>query len=194
MYSRRPRRSAVSLRQSRSAPSSHRAMRSASSGRRVCTSIRWTEIQVEQSVRVFQQLPAIVGSIRAAQAVRVPHCARRGVSQNESRECSDHPRCHSRRQPPLAARTDGRRAMSLALSITTFVCCTTRPARAKTYLAVRRAVTQPGRAPLSRIVLLRPASRRGTARFLPGYLVAKINPYLRPLIDALNDMRGRSRS
>jgi phosphate starvation-inducible PhoH-like protein len=59
----------------------------------------------------------------------------------------------------------------------------------KTYLAVAMAVTQLRRNAIKRIVLVRPAVEAGERLgYLPGDLQAKINPYLRPLFDALNDM------
>ena len=59
----------------------------------------------------------------------------------------------------------------------------------KTYLAVGMAVTLLRQALVKRIVLVRPAVEAGERLgFLPGDIVAKINPYLRPLFDALNDM------
>src|SRR2546427_5007702 len=59
----------------------------------------------------------------------------------------------------------------------------------KTYLAVACAVDALERDKVKRIVLVRPAVEAGERLgFLPGDLVAKVNPYLRPLFDALNDM------
>src|SRR5437773_9566613 len=59
----------------------------------------------------------------------------------------------------------------------------------KTYLAVACAVDALERDKVKRIVLVRPAVEAGERLgFLPGDIVAKINPYLRPLFDALNDM------
>jgi phosphate starvation-inducible PhoH-like protein len=59
----------------------------------------------------------------------------------------------------------------------------------KTYLAVGMAVTMLRQALVKRIVLVRPAVEAGERLgYLPGDIVAKINPYLRPLIDALQDM------
>ena len=59
----------------------------------------------------------------------------------------------------------------------------------KTYLAVAMAVGALVRREVKRIVLTRPAVEAGEKLgFLPGDLVEKINPYLRPLYDALHDM------
>jgi phosphate starvation-inducible protein PhoH and related proteins len=59
----------------------------------------------------------------------------------------------------------------------------------KTYLAMAAAIEALKRKRVSRIVLTRPAVEAGESLgFLPGDLYAKINPYLRPLYDALYDM------
>ncbi len=59
----------------------------------------------------------------------------------------------------------------------------------KTYLAVAAAVDALSRKRVRRIVLARPAVEAGESLgFLPGDLQAKVDPYLRPLYDALEDM------
>ena len=59
----------------------------------------------------------------------------------------------------------------------------------KTYLAVAKAVQALQEKRINRIVLTRPAVEAGERLgFLPGTLSEKIDPYLRPLYDALHDM------
>ena len=59
----------------------------------------------------------------------------------------------------------------------------------KTYLAMAKAVQALQRKEVSRIILTRPAVEAGERLgFLPGTLSDKIDPYLRPLYDALNEM------
>ena len=59
----------------------------------------------------------------------------------------------------------------------------------KTYLAMAKAVQALHRKEVSRIILTRPAVEAGERLgFLPGTLSDKIDPYLRPLFDALHDM------
>jgi len=59
----------------------------------------------------------------------------------------------------------------------------------KTYLAVAIAVSMLKKKQIRRIVLARPAVEAGEKLgFLPGDIQAKVNPYLRPLFDALEDM------
>jgi phosphate starvation-inducible PhoH-like protein len=64
----------------------------------------------------------------------------------------------------------------------------------KTYLAVAAAVDALARKRVRRIVLARPAVEAGeNLGFLPGDLQEKVDPYLRPLYDALEDMMPRDR-
>lgn len=64
----------------------------------------------------------------------------------------------------------------------------------KTYLAVAAAVDALSRRRVRRIVLARPAVEAGESLgFLPGDLQEKVDPYLRPLYDALEDMMPRDR-
>ncbi|MDO4684044.1 MAG: PhoH family protein [Lautropia sp.] len=64
----------------------------------------------------------------------------------------------------------------------------------KTYLAVACAIDALDRDQVERIILTRPAVEAGERLgFLPGDLTQKIDPYLRPLFDALNDLMGYER-
>jgi len=59
----------------------------------------------------------------------------------------------------------------------------------KTYLAMAMAVATLNRREVSRIVLVRPAVEAGEKLgFLPGDMAEKVNPYMRPLYDALHDL------
>jgi phosphate starvation-inducible protein PhoH and related proteins len=65
----------------------------------------------------------------------------------------------------------------------------------KTYLAVAMAVSALMTSQVRSIILTRPAVEAGEKLgFLPGDLAQKVNPYLRPLHDALNDMLGAEKS
>ncbi len=64
----------------------------------------------------------------------------------------------------------------------------------KTFLAVAMAVAALSRREVNRIILTRPAVEAGERLgFLPGDLMAKVDPYLRPLFDALHDMMDPER-
>ncbi|MCS7272297.1 MAG: PhoH family protein, partial [Gemmataceae bacterium] len=69
------------------------------------------------------------------------------------------------------------------------VLCVGPAGTGKTYLAVGWAVGLLRSGQVRKIVLVRPAVEAGERLgFLPGDLVAKVNPYLRPLFDALNEI------
>ncbi len=68
-------------------------------------------------------------------------------------------------------------------------CCIGPAGTGKTYLAVAISVSMLKKKQIRRIVLARPAVEAGEKLgFLPGDLQAKVNPYLRPLFDAIEDM------
>jgi phosphate starvation-inducible PhoH-like protein len=65
----------------------------------------------------------------------------------------------------------------------------------KTYLAVAMAVAALAHEQVRSIILTRPAVEAGEKLgFLPGDMAQKVDPYLRPLLDALSDMLGRDRA
>ncbi|MBW2467100.1 MAG: PhoH family protein [Deltaproteobacteria bacterium] len=64
----------------------------------------------------------------------------------------------------------------------------------KTYLAVAMAISALISSQVKNIILTRPAVEAGESLgFLPGDMAQKVDPYLRPLYDALNDMLGREK-
>ena len=86
-------------------------------------------------------------------------------------------------------RTDGQARYVQAMRDHDVTLCVGPAGTGKTYLAVGMAVSMLRQGAVKKIVLVRPAVEAGERLgFLPGDMVAKINPYLRPLFDALNDM------
>jgi phosphate starvation-inducible PhoH-like protein len=86
-------------------------------------------------------------------------------------------------------RTDGQGRYVQSLKTHDVVLCAGPAGTGKTYLAVGWAVSLLRTGQVKKLVLVRPAVEAGERLgFLPGDLVAKINPYLRPLFDALNDI------
>jgi phosphate starvation-inducible PhoH-like protein len=86
-------------------------------------------------------------------------------------------------------RSDGQGRYLRALKESPLVFCIGPAGTGKTYLAVAAAVAGLRRGDVKKIVLVRPAVEAGERLgFLPGDLEAKINPYLRPLLDALRDL------
>jgi phosphate starvation-inducible PhoH-like protein len=92
---------------------------------------------------------------------------------------------------PVRPQTAGQLAYCKAIEKNDLVFCIGPAGSGKTYLAVAMAVQALKRHEIKRIVLVRPAVEAGEKLgFLPGDLQAKVNPYLRPLLDALHDMMG----
>jgi phosphate starvation-inducible PhoH-like protein len=149
--------------------------------------VEGTEEQVNQAERVFQQLRSMLArqaslspeDIRTVLAV-VQRGAERGGPQNLTLvEAGRHVR----------PRTDGQGRYVQAMRDNDVILCIGPAGTGKTYLAVGMAVTMLRQGLVRRIVLVRPAVEAGERLgFLPGDIVAKINPYLRPLFDSLNDM------
>lgn len=86
-------------------------------------------------------------------------------------------------------RTDGQARYVRAMQENDLTFCIGPAGTGKTYLAVAVAVNLLRQGQVKKIVLVRPAVEAGERLgYLPGDIVAKVNPYLRPLIDALHDM------
>jgi len=86
-------------------------------------------------------------------------------------------------------RTDGQARYVRAMREHDLTFCVGPAGTGKSWLAVGMAVSMLRQTLVKKIVLVRPAVEAGERLgYLPGDLVAKINPYLRPLFDALNDM------
>ena len=95
---------------------------------------------------------------------------------------------------PVRAKTAGQVAYVNAIESHTITFAIGPAGTGKTYLAVAKAVRAFEDGMVRRIVLTRPAVEAGeNLGFLPGTLNDKVDPYLRPLYDALSDMIGGER-
>ena len=89
----------------------------------------------------------------------------------------------------IRAKTEGQRTYLDAIAQHDLTFCTGPAGSGKTYLAVAAAVAMLKAGTVRKLVLVRPAVEAGEKLgFLPGSMQDKVNPYLRPLLDALNDM------
>ncbi len=89
----------------------------------------------------------------------------------------------------IRPRTPGQAEYVDAIRKHDLVFCNGPAGTGKTYLAVATAVESLKQKQIGKIVLVRPAVEAGeNLGFLPGDMQAKINPYLRPLLDALREM------
>ena len=94
----------------------------------------------------------------------------------------------------ITPRSEGQRSYMRAMEESDIVISIGLAGTGKTYLAVARAVDELFRKRVRRIILARPAVEAGeNLGFLPGDLQEKVDPYLRPLYDALGDMMPSSR-
>jgi len=99
--------------------------------------------------------------------------------------------CITTRGKPIKAKTVGQRTYVEAIKKNTIVMGIGPAGTGKTYLAVAMAVNALRNKEINRIILTRPAVEAGERLgYLPGDLQSKIDPYLRPLYDALYDMLG----
>lgn len=90
---------------------------------------------------------------------------------------------------PVTPKTEGQSRYINAIRNNDLVFCIGPAGTGKTYLAVSLALSTMKSGYLKKIILARPAVEAGEKLgFLPGDIQAKVNPYLRPLYDALADM------
>jgi phosphate starvation-inducible PhoH-like protein len=95
------------------------------------------------------------------------------------------------RRKTISARTKAQDTYLRILDEATLVFATGPAGTGKTYLAVAYAATLLERGAVDRLILSRPAVEAGERLgFLPGDMREKVDPYLRPLYDALHDMMG----
>lgn len=99
--------------------------------------------------------------------------------------------CVTNRGKPIKAKTLGQKRYASLIKSNTVVLGLGPAGTGKTFLAVAMAVEALRSKSVSRIILTRPAVEAGERLgFLPGDLQSKIDPYLRPLYDALYEMLG----
>ena len=99
--------------------------------------------------------------------------------------------CITAKGKPIKAKTVGQQTYMKAIQKNTVTIGVGPAGTGKTYLAVAAAVAAFREKQVNRIILTRPAVEAGERLgFLPGDLQNKVDPYLRPLYDALYDMLG----
>jgi phosphate starvation-inducible protein PhoH and related proteins len=153
--------------------------------------VKGEESAIDQADRVFQQLRLLLkkqGSLSAEDVRTVIEVVQHGNDRlgPPSEKAAGKEAKGSKYVRP---RTDGQGRYVKAMQNNDCVLCVGPAGTGKTYLAVGMAVSLLRQQEVKKIVLVRPAVEAGERLgFLPGDLVAKINPYLRPLFDSLNDM------
>ena len=149
--------------------------------------IEGEEAAVLRAAEIFEQLDRIArehGTVEIADVTELLSAAM-GSSQTVPRDPIEVHRPDKQVQP----RSAGQAAYVKAIREHDVVVCSGPAGSGKTFLAVAMAVSALRTEQVRKIVLVRPAVEAGESLgYLPGDLQAKINPYLRPLLDALREM------
>ena len=99
--------------------------------------------------------------------------------------------CHTLSGKPIKPKTIGQKSYADAIRKKMIVFGIGPAGTGKTYLAMAMAITAFQRGDVNRIIMTRPAIEAGEKLgFLPGDLQSKVDPYLRPLYDALYEIMG----
>lgn len=148
---------------------------------------------VSKAVKVIESLLSLINRGEALSDQNVRYCMSLINEGNEHRieqlvgDCI----CITSKGKPVKPKTLGQKNYCSAISKNTITIGVGPAGTGKTYLAVAMAVTAFRARAINRIILTRPAVEAGEKLgFLPGDLQSKVDPYLRPLYDALFDMLG----
>jgi phosphate starvation-inducible PhoH-like protein len=149
--------------------------------------IEGEEASVARATEVLEQLSALARRSGALVPDDVSEVLARVTGQESLAERPPIDLHHAGRT--VRPRTAGQARYVTAIREHDLVFCVGPAGTGKTYLAVALAVEALREQRIRKIVLVRPAVEAGESLgFLPGDLQAKINPYLRPLLDALREM------
>jgi phosphate starvation-inducible PhoH-like protein len=158
--------------------------------------VRGAPDQVDAAVRVLDQLMAIAQSGRTAAPADLRRALRAQRSQPDlgTLLLEGDVILVTAAGKPIAPRTAGQRSYVEAMRAHDLTFAIGPAGTGKTYLAVAMAVVALRSRSAQRLVLTRPAIEAGEKLgFLPGDIAAKVDPYLRPLYDALYEMMGPER-
>lgn len=143
--------------------------------------------------KVLENLMRFINRGETLSEQNVRYCiamVKEGSSENIS-QLADDCICITAKGKPIKPKTIGQKKYCKAIADNTITFGVGPAGTGKTYLAVAMAVTAFRSKQINRIILTRPAVEAGEKLgFLPGDLQSKVDPYLRPLYDALFDMLG----
>ena len=155
--------------------------------------VQGEEEQVDQGVRAIEGLLALAAKGETIDEQKVRYLidlVRSGEDDKISTMARDVV-CVTAKGKPIKAKTLGQQKYLKAIEKNTITIGVGPAGTGKTYLAVAEAVAAFRAKQVNRIILTRPAVEAGERLgFLPGDLQNKVDPYLRPLYDALFDMLG----
>ena len=143
--------------------------------------------------RVLRQLTALSDRGNDIEEQNVDYAIEMGREDQEDRlmEMDADCICHTINGKPIKPKTLGQKAYVDAIRKNMIVFGLGPAGTGKTYLAMAMAITAFKNNEVSRIILTRPAIEAGEKLgFLPGDLQSKVDPYLRPLYDALYQIMG----
>ncbi len=144
----------------------------------------------ETAINGLLQLAAKGEPIDAQNVRYVLRLVREG-KESKIRELAGDVICVTAKGKPIKPKTLGQKQYCEAIAKNTVTLGIGPAGTGKTYLAVAEAVAAFRAEQINRIILTRPAVEAGERLgFLPGDLQSKVDPYLRPLYDALFDMLG----
>ena len=148
---------------------------------------------VDQAVRALEGLLTLVSKGEQIDEQRVRYLitlVKEGNDEQVAQIAKDVV-CITAKGKPIKAKTVGQQKYMQAIQKNTITLGVGPAGTGKTYLAVAAAVAAFRERTVNRIILTRPAVEAGERLgFLPGDLQNKVDPYLRPLYDALYDMLG----
>jgi len=151
------------------------------------------EGNVKKAVRAINSMLALLkrGDTLSDQSVRYCISLVEDNIEGQWESMSDECICITSKGKPIKPKTIGQSNYAQAIAGHSITFGIGPAGTGKTYLAVAMAVAAFRRGEVDRIILTRPAVEAGEKLgFLPGDLQSKIDPYLRPLYDALYDMLG----
>ena len=149
--------------------------------------------RVDRAARALRSLITLIGGGESLSEQNVRYCMSMVAEDSEEKvaklagDCI----CITAKGKPIKPKTVGQRTYCDNIRDNTVTVGVGPAGTGKTYLAVAMAVTAFRAQQVNRIILTRPAVEAGEKLgFLPGDLQQKVDPYLRPLYDALFDMLG----
>ena len=155
--------------------------------------VQGEEEQVDRGIRAVEGLLGLAAKGEAIDEQKVRYLIDLVKSGNEDKigAMAQDVVCVTAKGKPIKAKTLGQQRYLRAIEKHTITLGVGPAGTGKTYLAVAEAVAAFRAKAVNRIILTRPAVEAGERLgFLPGDLQNKVDPYLRPLYDALFDMLG----
>lgn len=152
------------------------------------------ETAVNQAVEIIKQLISLAENGNTITQQNVDYALSLSFTDGEPKQMAELDKdiiCHTIQGKPLKAKTFGQKSYIEQIKRNMIVFGVGPAGTGKTYLAMAMAITAFKNNEVNRIILTRPAIEAGEKLgFLPGDLQSKVDPYLRPLYDALYEIMG----